>query len=1281
MQGYYKNSIYSPKFVQKDTYCISKSKLLISLNLKIYLVNSEDNELVYIAEIEKNTHINYDLLKTKNEDELSNYCVLTDKNFVIQTFTPNCINYLNINYEDINSNFNIMNYIKQFKDDYLAAIKKTIISRYIQIKNTGMFSLRDSRISNRNTSKSKISFRRKQRIKRDLFNKKYLKKCRITWTSYGENTKNITNNEQKKFWLKHTLIDNIETNIIFEDNIFANHSEIDLYMEAKKIILDNDSIGYKFFFSKYLNQEKHKKYLSCKVMHQKSSNKKLEIKKLKKYQVIIRPPNFVGKNPKNLTGIIKLDPNSISFKDKFINKKSGILNSIEKMNLKVKFKDDEYDENNKRGSQYSSSQTISEINKDEDIILNEDFIPKEQGNFIFNINKISYDYSPEIKDNDIKLNEILKKEATDKINNMKKLNSIKIIQNISSSSDFDSSNKTGSSYEIPDFYPPTPFSQPDSSSNSNSLNEIKSRIQKNNEKSKNIPNIINEKDEIKYAKRNSVINENIAQSNMRKIKNKLLKSYYSVNLKNIIRMVYDFNNDCVIEYKSKNNTSKIEKLLNNYQRQNTIKRGKDENYPFISFIIKNKKEEKKDKNKEKEKNEKNKEDKQIKNNKDNKKNKNSYKLNYNDKLFETKITEAINNHKDEIPVKKLKILTKISFIILICMGFANFIYDIYFYSLIKELFVLIRNSLYMKKANLISIYYIRELTLLNIKVEGIDNDGGIEYTNFPDTFKEHYISLIQEKLIELFQESQSSMKKIFSTTLSFSKNNSKYLSESKFNIEILAFNYSLEYTYSNIYTTLIQFNNALYNLAFINNIFLVQNNSDIYDYIHNSFNNYGKVLDSLINIFNSELENQNKILKIIIIIVLIIIFFVFAIIYIFGIKYFISSNYKRINYIEVFYSINVHILKIEMLKCLKLKNKFKSCHYEDKEDNDNDEENSLDEKIKYFNNCIKNKNNEDKQNIYIEDNKNNKSLSYINRLFIIFDGLFILLIFGYFIFICNYLFRILQKTINITHFLNETLKYQFNIFDMYNVYREYLFDNQSIISNMSSYEYLIKKEKDVFETITGNKKNINETLINIINTNEEIKNSFFSHYCSFNETEYFSSIDNCTNKFGNILDLDFYSFIDYFLEQIRIKKNIAKYILENENVIGNLTQYNIENLSYLLNNNNNKEVIFRLNLFNYEYLHFDINILFFNVILPFLKSTLQLITNSTKIEGEYLYFIIIFILYIFVISTLFLACLFPLINFLNKQIYITKNMLSIIPINFLLYNSNIKSFISLLIDE
>ena len=61
---------------------------------------------------------------------------------------------------------------------------------------------------------------------------------------------------------------------------------------------------------------------------------------------------------------------------------------------------------------------------------------------------------------------------------------------------------------------------------------------------------------------------------------------------------------------------------------------------------------------------------------------------------------------------------------------------------------------------------------------------------------------------------------------------------------------------------------------------------------------------------------------------------------------------------------------------------------------------------------------------------------------------------------------------------------------------------------------------------------INGTLMHIINRNEEIKSSFYSHYCSFNETEIFSTFDECKNKFGNIADLDFYNFIDFFLEKI-----------------------------------------------------------------------------------------------------------------------------------------------------
>ena len=100
LQGHFKNSIYAPKFLEKDTFCISKSKLLIPIYIKIYLVNTEENELIYIAEIERNNNYYYDLLK--KSEAATQYYILTDKNFIIQSFTPNCINYLNINYEDIN---------------------------------------------------------------------------------------------------------------------------------------------------------------------------------------------------------------------------------------------------------------------------------------------------------------------------------------------------------------------------------------------------------------------------------------------------------------------------------------------------------------------------------------------------------------------------------------------------------------------------------------------------------------------------------------------------------------------------------------------------------------------------------------------------------------------------------------------------------------------------------------------------------------------------------------------------------------------------------------------------------------------------------------------------------------------------------------------------------------------------------------------------------------------------------------------------------------------------
>ena len=63
LEGLYKNTLHSPNFVKKEIYFVTKTKFLIPLNIKVYLVNSEENILVYIAEISNNISINIDLLK------------------------------------------------------------------------------------------------------------------------------------------------------------------------------------------------------------------------------------------------------------------------------------------------------------------------------------------------------------------------------------------------------------------------------------------------------------------------------------------------------------------------------------------------------------------------------------------------------------------------------------------------------------------------------------------------------------------------------------------------------------------------------------------------------------------------------------------------------------------------------------------------------------------------------------------------------------------------------------------------------------------------------------------------------------------------------------------------------------------------------------------------------------------------------------------------------------------------------------------------------------------
>jgi hypothetical protein len=97
-----KNIKYYPESTSKTVYCKTKSNFLKQLEFNAHLVQAEDGKHVFIVLI--NRHSSFPT--SWNEyGEAPPCCVLTDKNFIVQTFTADCCDLLGFNSSFINSNF------------------------------------------------------------------------------------------------------------------------------------------------------------------------------------------------------------------------------------------------------------------------------------------------------------------------------------------------------------------------------------------------------------------------------------------------------------------------------------------------------------------------------------------------------------------------------------------------------------------------------------------------------------------------------------------------------------------------------------------------------------------------------------------------------------------------------------------------------------------------------------------------------------------------------------------------------------------------------------------------------------------------------------------------------------------------------------------------------------------------------------------------------------------------------------------------------------------------
>ena len=1302
-----KKKIYFPDFIKINTYGISKMKFLVELTLNVYLVKTEENKLVYIVEITNYTPSMIDLIKSYNNH--LKCCILTDNNFLIQAFTPNCLEQLKLNYEDINSNYSIINYIKQFQDDYLTAInlfkidilqsilKKKYMFKFFNkinnnnnnnshINNSDLYS--DEKLYEKRNNKYTIPTSIKKKIKIDLLFKKYSKKGKITWrianilnsnNKKGDNNSYITQKSQNS--IRYTKSKVFKQNKIDDNNDF----EIDVFMEIKHIMINKELLGYFFYFTKV----KNKNYNNMTYVIQK--NETFGVKnditklKLKKYQCKFVNANHIkedkfrsGKN-QLFSSFIEKSPD-INIK----NDKSCLRKKTKKRSLEQK-SSVSFTENKNLLNIYSiirnknSLKKSNATNDDTDtVLLSGDFVPEFSCHFSLNLSNLSF-IKETNEENKINYLEQLQKEAHEKINKYEKL--IKFISRYSKTSSNESeeneSNELSSSDKI---YSNSYLNNESSNTNSNSLNENKKeqslKIKDSQIYNKDKKENDNDKIQIFMKKENFEINSNIntvnnSNKNLPK-KEKRIDNFYRVNLNKIIFMIYDFNKDMIVEDNKYKNISKMERIMTDPKNHESIELERYERFSFFppqnNNINSNKKNKK---NKIENLNDKPKNDEDEANSKDaiNTNQKANNKLN-DGKLTEKKVYESLKKLKNEPPVKRLSFFSFLFYFFMIVFGILCIIFDSLYLEDLQLTLRTIKDTMFLSFYSHISVYYLRELTLLNFNIDEIE--GG-KYLNYPGKDKNEYINLIKIQLSDLFIENQKSLKSFCSSKLSLNKNIFKLISETQLNIKMSSYR-KINMNYD-IYTALMQYGSAFYNLASSTSP-ISQNYSDIYVFIYNNLNGYKKGINLLINGYSKQLGFFYKEIIIIILTFSILVIIIFLILYFFIILNFISSIKARGKYMKVFYGINESILKKIIYNCENLLNKLKSFE----ELNYHEEETScdnIDGKVVFGKNQSLNKK---EKSLYENYSLNESNEKKAQKNIFFFDIVYIIL-YGVFILIC-FLFYLLNGLGMVMKSSNSILKYnicqrildiQIEIIDSFNVYREFLFDNQSMIDGLTPLKYLDRKEKEELSTFNEKIKylnlNMKKTSYNIANLSNE------KTLCSYYINDFYDSSIECEDDIGLITKYDFYTLAIYFLEEIKIEKNVVKYKLIYEHVLGNLTEYNYSD--YINNemiprkgDNLNNTNIFRLNLFNNVTKHYKLNIIFFSILLPFIQENKNKYFSILSFDSQELNIISLNIVFL-VIATLIFFCFFiPIINYINSNIYKTKSMLSIIPLSILSFQSD-----------
>ena len=539
---------------------------------------------------------------------------------------------------------------------------------------------------------------------------------------------------------------------------------------------------------------------------------------------------------------------------------------------------------------------------------------------------------------------------------------------------------------------------------------------------------------------------------------------------------------------------------------------------------------------------------------------------------------------------------------------------------------------------------------------------------------------MRDQIKENFLESELCFEEILSTKISFSKNITKFLAEKQLETHYIYKNGNIQSLVADIFTTLMQYHGAFYNLAF-SPLDLEQNHTDILNFLHNSFNDYAVGINILITTYTDEINHISKSIYLFLILSLILFFFVYVINYLIIIHYYIAGHDKRTSYLEVFYELNEHVLKILIANCESLFKKVKQS--EAKGEDDESSEDNLDKKIYFMFKEKQTKRNSmfRKDTHLIKKIKKKEKLPLHIRNFIKTFGFCLLITFLYFIYNAISCIKLADNAKYISKYLNRSQHFQTILIELFVAYRQYIFDDSITIYNTMPFDYLSKTLINTFESASGDiilMKDFTKKYL----SKGEVNTFLTQNFCEYNFTGRFTSYEECKEELYFLLNKDFTIIAYNFLEALRKDKYILKYLLSTGKIVGGLNDYDQDiwlkdERIPLIGKSNEGNYLFRLDLYNDDTVHAYLDLIFVNILLPYIDINRKYIIPFLSLDGSDYFLRLTTAFYVLIVFVIFCVYLLLEIKFLNKHIYRTKNLLRLIPLNILMSLGNIKSLLDL----